>query len=124
MTDPAESTPSADPWHPYAEGRTIGERGSEEGVILRDEEHSEGARITLERDARRIPFAITCGLYGWLVHTCYFGTSQAAEQAFEEMKLALDQLVNMVPYKTDSEIEAKLARLYEAMPAFVDRFNT
>jgi hypothetical protein len=40
-------------WVPYDRGGSI---GSEEGIILRDEMHRDGARITLERDGRIAPF--------------------------------------------------------------------
>ena len=52
---------------------TVGQRGTEEGVIVRDEQHDGGARITLERDCRNIPFAVTCAIQGWFVHTQYVG---------------------------------------------------
>jgi len=47
--------------HQFEDGATLGQKGSESGVILRDEEHPQEARITLERDTRTAPFAITCG---------------------------------------------------------------
>lgn len=56
-------------WRPYAHGTTVGQRGTEKGVIVRDEQHDGGARITLERDCRNIPFAVTCAIQGWFVHT-------------------------------------------------------
>ena len=57
-------------WITYEDGKTIGSTGSEGGVILRDEECPDGARITLEEETHMgVPFAITCGVYGWLVHT-------------------------------------------------------
>jgi hypothetical protein len=56
-------------WHSFENGGTLGQAGSEEGTILRDEEHPLGARISLERDCRVAPFAITCGIYGWMLHT-------------------------------------------------------
>jgi len=59
-------------WDPFDSGTTIGQTGSESGRIMRDEQHSRGARITLERDTRAAPFAITCGAYGWMVHACFF----------------------------------------------------
>lgn len=36
--------------------------------LVRDEEHSAGARITLERDGSIAPFAITCGIYGGFLY--------------------------------------------------------
>lgn len=54
-------------WNPYAAGSTIGQRGSEDGLIIGDEEYCDSARITLERDCLAsgqpaIPFTITCGI--------------------------------------------------------------
>jgi len=34
-------------WVPLDHGATIGQRGSENGIIVRDEEHELGARVTL-----------------------------------------------------------------------------
>jgi hypothetical protein len=53
-------------WYPL---HNIGQKGSEEGIIPRDEEHPQEARIHLERDTRNAPFAITCGIYGCMMHT-------------------------------------------------------
>ena len=43
-------------WHQFEDGATLGQKGSESGVILRDEEHPQEARITLERDTRTAPW--------------------------------------------------------------------
>jgi len=90
-------------WGVFDSGQTIGERGSEQGRIVRDEEHPIGARITLEE---AVPlgvavregvnaWAITCGGYGALVHTRFFGSRRAAESAYDEMKPVLAQLASI-----------------------------
>ena len=38
-------------WHEYDEGFSVGTVGAQDGAIIRDEEHDEGARLTLEEDA-------------------------------------------------------------------------
>lgn len=77
---------------------TVGDQGSEHGVILLDDEHTDGARITLERDCRpTIPFAITCGIYGLLVHTRFFGEEIEARTQFDQMKNDLAVLVEQLP---------------------------
>lgn len=48
---------------------TIGTTGSEDGIIIQDEEYNEACRITLEECSDR--YAITCGIYGHMVHTEY-----------------------------------------------------
>jgi hypothetical protein len=61
-------------WVALEKGATVGSRGSENGVILIDEEHSLGARITLERDGASAPFPITCRLTrGCRFATCFSG---------------------------------------------------
>lgn len=56
-------------WVPCDGGKTLGTRGSENGLILIDEEHPEGARITLEQCDRHC--AVTCGILGGMVHTSF-----------------------------------------------------
>jgi len=104
------------------DGGTIGRRGSEDGIILRDEEHDAGARITLEREcgARRIPFAITCGIYGWFVHTRFLGPE--AEVEFPAMQEGLAAILDIIPYKNDPDVDAKMISVGDAVRAFVDRF--
>ena len=60
-------------WRPYAHGTTVGQRGTQAGVIVRDEQHDGAARITPERDCCNTPFAVTCAIQGWFVHTQSLG---------------------------------------------------
>jgi hypothetical protein len=80
-------------WYPIDNGATIGQKGSEKGVIVRDEEHPQEARITLERDTQAAPFTITCGIYGCMLHTRFFSTESEASSQYEEMKAALSTLL-------------------------------
>ncbi|AYG65621.1 MULTISPECIES: hypothetical protein [unclassified Rhizobium] len=79
-------------WINFDGGSTIGHQGSECGIILLDEEHSDGARVTLERCVR-VPFAITCGLYGSMAHTVFIGSEQEALDTFHAIKTNLDALI-------------------------------
>ena len=80
-------------WHPFEGGTTLGQNGSESGVILRDEEHYSEARITLERDTNVAPFAITCGIYGCMMHTRWFDLESEASSQYDQMKVALSALL-------------------------------
>lgn len=73
-------------WLPYEDGKTISAQGSENGIIIKDEEHDNGAHITLERDCGNIPYAITCGIYGFMVHTAFASNHEEAEKKYENMK--------------------------------------
>ena len=107
-------------WHRFENGSTLGHPGSEEGTILRDEEYSLGARISLERDCRTAPFAITCGIYGWMLHTRFFSSQYEAETQYEGMKSALAMLLE-VAQKT-AEIDGGRQVLMAGVSKFVEMF--
>ncbi len=109
-------------WEPFKEGASIGQRGSENGVILRDEVHVDGARITLERDGRMSPFAITCGIYGWMVHTHFFCERQVTEAEYEEMREELSAIIDIIPLEEDPDAEDKLNPVIHAISEFVERY--
>ncbi|MGB0064786.1 MAG: hypothetical protein WBP85_10115 [Terracidiphilus sp.] len=90
-------------WQPFENGSTLGQTGSEAGTIMRDEEHVLGARISLERDTRVAPFAITCGIYGWMLHTRFFGSQQEAETQYDAMKQALAALLEAAEKTAESD---------------------
>ena len=85
---------------------------------MRDEEYSLGARISLERDCRAAPFAITCGIYGWLMHTRFFSSKYEAEMQYEGMKSALAMLLE-VAQKT-AEIDGGRQVLMAGVSKFVE----
>jgi hypothetical protein len=109
-------------WHPFKEGKTLGSPGSENGVILRDEEHEDGSRITLERDSPTAPFAITCGIYGWMFHTRYLGSEAEAISDYEQMKLELARILSAIPEKTDPRKDERVQEAVALIEAFVVRF--
>ena len=108
-------------WLPYEEGKTIGQAGSENGVILRDEEYDGAARITLERN-EQTPYAITCGIYDWMVHTTFGGDLQEMEQRYEEMKVELVRLWDLLPYRIDPEEDKKLEVFHAELSAFIHKY--
>jgi hypothetical protein len=103
-------------------GATLGTRGSEHGTIERDEEHTDGARITLERDATNAPFAITCGVYGWIFHTRFLSTADEGNWEFDAMKSGLADILALIPLQDDPDAEAKCNRVCEVIQEFVARF--
>ena len=96
--------------------------GTEGGTIVVDEEHALGARITLEQDGVIAPFAITCGIYGWIVHTRFFASRDDARHAYEAMKPELGTILEAIPLKSDPEVDDKSARISDAISDFVTRF--
>ena len=106
-------------WTPCENGSTIGAAGSEGGVILRDEEHEMGARITLEESSDP-PFAITCGIYGVMVHTAFAAAEIEATDAYDAMKAEIEALIALWP-EADAEPEIKQG-FYDALSAFVAKY--
>lgn len=108
-------------WRPFEDGATVGRRGSEDGFILRDDEHDAGARITLERGCSHgVPFAVTCGIYGWFFHTRLLGSE--AEADFPAMRDELAAILEIIPRADDPEADARMARVSEAIREFVSQF--
>lgn len=106
-------------WIAFENGTTVGATGSEGGTILWDDLHPDGARITLERTASR--FAITCGVYGWMVHTRFFASESEAVAAYEEMKPALAEILARLPSE-DEDVEAASPHVAEILDDFISRF--
>ena len=65
--------------------------GSEGGIIIADEEYKESCRITLERC--EMYDAITCGVYGSMMHTAFCESSHSLE-VFDNMKKDLQEFID------------------------------
>ncbi len=108
-------------WRVFIGGSTIGTQGTE-GVILCDEEHTDGARITLEKNGIAAPYAVTCGIPGWLVHTRFFQTERTARKAFKAMKAGLASVLCIIPREEDVTDGTKLMQVNAALADFMERF--
>lgn len=106
-------------WYLFDEGQSIGQQGMEGGIILLDEEHSGGARITLEEGGFR-PFSITCGIYGWMVHTCFFSSHEMARQQYELMKVDLANLLDLIPNHDEDNFEDKNRPILQGIRQFIE----
>ncbi len=109
-------------WQAFEEGRTIGQTGTEGGEILQDDEHAGGARITLERGCLRAPFAITCGVYGWMVHTRFLADDETAQHAYSAMKSSLSAIVALLPDEDDPEMGGKMDDVSDLIAEFTEQF--
>ena len=109
--------PESTDWIAAEGGATIGHTGPEGGEIERDEEHPDGARITLEQDTLLgVPFAITCAVYGWLVQTRFFADEPTAVQQFGAMKPALAEIAGLVVAERSAEAADAADRFTEQFP--------
>lgn len=94
-------------WNKYQGGATVGEVGNENGTIILDEEHSDGARITLEQNCRvNIPCAITAGIYGIMVHTVFASNKEEAGKMYKEMKLDIERAFDIRKLGDDRELSS------------------
>jgi hypothetical protein len=108
-------------WREFSMGSSIGKVGSEGGAIVADESYEDRARITLERSTRLAPYAITCGVSGWLVHTRFFESEAEARSQFDAMKAALAHMTDAVKSVDDVQPNdtSLIGRLCQA---FVEEF--
>jgi len=109
-------------WQAFDGGETVGSRGSEGGAIVADDEHADGARITLEVDCNHAPFAITCGIYGWFFHTVYASSRAEADQTYRAMRAELEGILAGIPCVDAPDVDASSRSVSEKISAFVDRF--
>jgi hypothetical protein len=68
---------------------------SEGGIVVRDEVHPEGARVTLERDGRTAPWSITCGIYGLMVHTVFCADEPSARSTYDALKADIVRILRL-----------------------------
>ncbi len=109
-------------WKPFDRGKSIGKIDSEKGVIIKDKELQDSARITLAENCKTAPFAITCGVYGWMVHTRFCNSKDEALRDFELMKNALKDIVTSLPIQNGPESKNALQTIIEKISSFVDGF--
>lgn len=107
-------------WTPFENAATLGLSGSEDGVVVRDEEHLLGARITLERETNIAPFAITCGIYGWMMHTRFFSSEAEADSQYDLMKDSLSELLESA--EQTAAIDGGRKVLMEGIEKFVGEY--
>jgi len=93
-------------------GKTVGTRGSEQGVIIMDEEHTSGARVTLESGGRTAPWSVTCGIYGGFLHTAFAASEPEGRAKYSNMKADLEQIL------AEEDKEAR----YEKMERFANDY--
>jgi hypothetical protein len=89
-------------WQVVDDGKSLGTQGSESGEIILDDEHSNGARITLEQSTDVAPFAITCGIYGSFFHTVYLSTLDESKTKIEIMKSEISDFFKSITTDEDA----------------------
>ncbi|BFP43217.1 hypothetical protein FGF1_40620 [Flavobacteriaceae bacterium GF1] len=80
-------------WKTFEDGTTIGTIGSEGGKIIKDEENTFGARVTLEGKGSVAPASITLGIYGLMFHTDFFGSIEEGMDCLELFKARIEKLI-------------------------------
>jgi hypothetical protein len=93
-------------WSKFEHGETIGQKGSEEGMIVLDEEHSDGARITLEKGGTTAAWSVTCGIYGSFMHTAFASKETEGKSKYDRMK---EELVQIMEEENDETRYCKMS---------------
>ena len=105
-------------WGIFESSKTIGTKGTENGIIIEDIEHVQGARITIERDGDIAPFAVTLGVYGLMFHTHFVGDEQSAKTYLEKKKAQISETLEHLQIDQDDQTEEwkeKLDQLVERL---------
>ena len=80
-------------WTAFDSGKSLGSQGSESGIIIKDEEIENTARITIEKDSQIAPFSITFGIYGLAFHTNFYSSIQTTEGDFKWYKHKIEEVL-------------------------------
>lgn len=83
-------------WYHFNHKKTIGKRGSEEGIIVSDVEYNHAARITIEQDGITAPFSVTLGIYDVMMHTDFFSTYAQAQSYQERIMKNIERIVALL----------------------------
>lgn len=105
-------------WIRFDEGKSLGQKGSEEGKIIRDEENALGARVTLEEKGNTAPYSITLGIYGLMFHTQFFSTRDQGQKCFELFKNKIELIIDhhsAGELERDSNWNKKLSQLMDEL---------
>lgn len=80
-------------WRAFKKGRTATGHGSIDGVVVLDEMHPKGARITLVRDGSAAPWSITCEIAGTFAHTATAASEDEARRKYSAMQHDLQAIM-------------------------------
>ncbi len=86
-------------WKQIEDGKTVGTKGSENGIIILDEEYKEYCRITLEKTEKY--YAINCGVFSTL-HTVfvseenYIDVRQMILSTIQKIYLMVQYMMQMI----------------------------
>ena len=89
----------------------IGSTGSENGIIILDLEHSEGARISLEEKSTVAPFSITIGIYGLLMHTIFCSDKIEADEKISLIKQLIEKAIKYCQKDAKTELYSLLDQI-------------
>ena len=102
-------------WVAYKDGMSIGKISAEGGVILVDEEHESGGRMTLKQGKTFI--SVSCHIYGWIDHTRFFNSINDAKREYILMKKFMTHMLEDILSAGAEDI-----KMWEAIANFVRKF--
>jgi len=102
-------------WQLYKEGTTIGTNTPLGDVILMDEVHSDGARLTIKRSSKYV--SVSCSINKWIEHTRFFNTVRDAKREYIAMKPVLVEITDLLQTADVNQL-----KVWEAISNFVRRF--
>lgn len=110
-------------WMRYKDGQTLGQLGAGGGTIIDDLELPDAARLTLEEDSDKGPFAISCQIYGWMSHVRVAKNAQVAQNTFADMQHDLTKLFQRIPRMNDPHRMKMFEESLMAVGEFVERYS-
>jgi hypothetical protein len=109
-------------WQAYDGGATLQTSGPDGGTIIHDMEHPAGARIMVERDCLRAPYAIHTTVYGWPSHIRYIADEPTALDQAVQMQASLVDVLALMPAEEDEDYAERYEAAQAAFEAYEERF--
>ena len=101
-------------WKPFNRGNSVGQATPQGDTILRDEERSINARVTIKQGKDYV--SVSCVISGWMDHTRFFRDIADAQREYDIMKAELTRIMNHIASSKD-ELAA-----WDAISEFVRRY--
>ena len=102
-------------WQPYNNGTTVGTKGPQGDVILMDETHPDGARMTIKRGIKYV--SVSCNINNWINHTRFFDKLPDAKREYILMKASILEVTELLKIPETNQI-----KIWESISNFVRRF--
>lgn len=109
-------------WQNFDSGKTMGSVNSDGSIIIYDEEHTNGARLTIEKGGTTAPFEIVFGIYDVMFHTHFEPSEEDAMRYVAHIKTIIERALAHVHMPEDYQDNAWNETFNNLMDELIDDY--